>query len=71
MATHRLSQTDQLRLRVACRMLGHLTRGHHPQCECDLCQARALTEVEGMPEVGWRVEGVTPAEGAGKKGKAR
>jgi hypothetical protein len=56
-----LTPREQLDLTVANRILTRLTERHHHACECMLCDARMLTDVQDGPEDGWTVPGVTLA----------
>lgn len=45
-ATHELTVTERVQLTEANRLLTAITTPHHPCCECMLCQARMLTDVQ-------------------------
>jgi hypothetical protein len=59
MSTHQLTAAEQLTLTTVNKMLTRLTVTHHHTCECELCKARTLTDVQDMPASGWTVPGVT------------
>jgi hypothetical protein len=59
MSEHRLTADEQRQLATVNQLLTRLTVAHHHTCECELCGARMLTDVQDMPDLGWTVGGVT------------
>ena len=57
--THHLTDAERLQLAQANRLLTAITDAHCHSCECCLCEARALTDVQD--EEAYHVEYV-PAE---------
>ena len=63
MSDHILNTGESLTLAAVNRMLTRLSEAHHHACECELCEARMLTDVQDMPKLGWAVNGVTLVSG--------
>jgi hypothetical protein len=58
MITHHLNDIDCARLREANRLLTEITDSHCHSCECELCVARQLTDVQD--EDSYHVPDVVP-----------
>jgi hypothetical protein len=61
MSNHHLTPEEQQQLTAVNEVLTRLTVAHHHICECELCGARMLTDVQDMPGLEWTVGGVTLA----------